>query len=237
MQKTQDKYKTLIAILAVLFFPISISIWVMRKKEWKISLRIAAIAIFWVVFIGLASMDEKPSKESDDNSNNEIVEEVVQAQPEATPQVEEKNEPTIPGLTAADIKLNLKDKGFACSGPDSLVDLVEWVCEDKTNSYQYTVEIVGESAFKIYVVTATAVNFTGQGVTDQDIQFLAYIASMPYEGAQPQEAKDWVLNGKFSYSDNEKLGMEKIFEPVRYFISGTGSLSILQMAHKDSTLD
>jgi len=101
----------------------------------------------------------------------------------------------IPGLTAADIKLSLQDLGFTCKGPNTFDAPdeynVSWSCEEKTANHWYFVDWFGRSATKIGAVSATAQDYTSKTPTAEMRQFLGYVASLPYEGASPAEAKTW----------------------------------------------
>lgn len=71
----------------------------------------------------------------------------------------------IPGLTAADLKLNLQDRGFSCSGPDlDATGGVQYLCERGTD---YIVLLLGRSPTEIYYVDATAVVISPRAMTVQ----------------------------------------------------------------------
>lgn len=92
---------------------------------------------------------------------------------------------SIPGLTAADIKLNLQDRDFTCDGPrsDATGGGISYSC----TSPGYRVYIHGSGVTNIDSVTAFAL---GDDATAAS--FLGYLASVPYRGADQARARVWV---------------------------------------------
>ena len=100
----------------------------------------------------------------------------------------------IPGLTAADVKLNIEERGFTCEGPTLFLDGVDYVCEDASDPMvDYRVEITGMSPTDIRSVDATILWYGDKAELDARAdEFLGYIATLPYGGATPEKARAWV---------------------------------------------
>lgn len=122
--------------------------------------------------------------------------EVPAAEPSDVPSTEPPASKDIAELTAADIKLSLQDLGFTCKGPDTIDSIDEynvgWSCEEKTDGHLYYVDWFGRNATSIGGVSATAQDYVSKTPTAEMREFLGYVASLPYRGASPAEAKTWV---------------------------------------------
>lgn len=97
---------------------------------------------------------------------------------------------TIPGLTAADIHLNFKEKGFVVT-KNIGVEFSSWNCIMSSGLNTYFVMASGKGPSEIVSVDAnytTLGNFTNEGK-----EFLGYSASLPYKGANPKAAKEWTM--------------------------------------------
>jgi hypothetical protein len=99
----------------------------------------------------------------------------------------------IPGLTAADVHLNFSKRGFKYDGMTTGATGKEhWMCKDATPQYSFEVEATGTQVNRIELVNATALNLS---VADTDAlcgPFLQFVATLPYDGADPDRAKQWV---------------------------------------------
>lgn len=156
-----------------------------------------------------------------DEKNDVIIEEVSSEKKDS--------QAVIPGLTSADIKVNLENKGFECTGPERGEDgLVDWKCSSKDSLYERWVEYVGYSPMKIIYVSATAMSFEKE-FSDANRQFLSYIASLPFEGNNQEISKKWVLN---SVENNEMMSGE-----IRHRLFFSGKSGILTIAHPAANLD
>jgi hypothetical protein len=80
---------------------------------------------------------------------------------------------------------------MACKGPTTSTARVSWYCtfDDATASYAAT--IAGTTSSRIYSVQATALVFTGN-VDVGAVDYLAYVATVPYKGANQRKAQAWV---------------------------------------------
>jgi hypothetical protein len=100
----------------------------------------------------------------------------------------------IPGLTPQDVYLNLENRGFKCSEPELMgpENEVRWTCEKQEAQGEYSVEINSKDANSVRFVEARVISYEPARADALAKDFLAYVATIPYEGAQPHEAKAWV---------------------------------------------
>jgi len=102
-----------------------------------------------------------------------------------------KNKKYLQGMTAADLHGNLTDRGFKLEKKLS-GDFNYWRCTQKTSTYEYEATAYGDSPWKIYKVEAVVLNFSAQSNKKVGRDFLAFIASIPYDGSEPHKANEWV---------------------------------------------
>lgn len=177
-------------------------------------------AIFLYSFLSWLTGDTKQS------ANTEVKKE------ENTTQDVSVNDPAIPGLTAADVKLNLEKLGFSCAGPELGSDeMVSWNCSSKSSKYEYLVEILGYSPTKIVMIEATALNYTAGNTNSLVSDFLSYLATLPYDGADPVSASNWVKS-------NIARNSETIISNVKFqLFANSANARLMTVAHQDSNWD
>jgi hypothetical protein len=100
--------------------------------------------------------------------------------------------PGLPGLTIEDVTGRLEsEKSFTCKleGSDDRVTL--WVCDYQSGiDLWYHVDLYSTQAAPLYYLNAAI--FQTQPSDERAIEILAYLAAMPYDGANPKKARDWV---------------------------------------------
>ena len=100
-------------------------------------------------------------------------------------------EPAIPGLVAVDVYGNFEDRGFTLKRSHGKT-LTFWTCTDRNSVSSYQVDITGDGPRHIIYVSGTFLNF---GAGDTDVlakQFLGFLATIYYEGADSSKARKWV---------------------------------------------
>ena len=120
-------------------------------------------------------------------------------QPKSKPKPEPKSKPkpqpkNIPGLTPQDVYLSLENRGFTCSEPEVMghENDVRWTCERQEAKGRYLVEINSKDANSVRLLKAWVISHEPARADALAQDFLGYVARVPYEGAQPEEAKAWV---------------------------------------------
>jgi hypothetical protein len=117
--------------------------------------------------------------------------------PRPEPKSKPKPEPSnIPGLTPQDVYLSLENRGFTCSEPEVMghENDVRWTCERQEAKGRYLVEINSKDANSVRLLKAWVISPREPPARADALaqDFLGYVARVPYEGAQPEEAKAWV---------------------------------------------
>jgi hypothetical protein len=148
-------------------------------------------------------------------------------------QQQQKPEPepasrNIPGLTPQDVYLNLENKGFKCSEPELMGpdNEVRWTCEKKEANGEYLVEINSSDANSVRLVEAWIISNDHARADALAQDFLGYVATVSYEGAQSEEAKVWVEQNVGSKASAE-------FGGVSYTLGGKAGRRILKLEKRE----
>ena len=104
-----------------------------------------------------------------------------------------KQSKCIPGIVAVDVHGNFTNKGFVLQ-TELGTELSYWKCVQKTSEHYFDVTIYGEDPFRITSIVATALNYTNKSTASVVKDFLSYVATIPYDGSKPIEARQWVFN-------------------------------------------
>lgn len=167
-------------------------------KALKI-LALAVLALVVLIFVvGLFS--DAPSKAGSPSAPTE-----QPAAPDAPESGEEVASSLIPGLNPVDVYLNLEQRGFTVSKNLKPGEL-SWTCTQTWPSVEFVAETFGPEVDKASLVRATV---TADGVNKTALagrDYLALVASIPYTGAQPQVAHDWVLANFDQDSSTTNIG-------------------------------
>jgi len=123
----------------------------------------------------------------------------------------------IPGLAPVDIYLNLEDVGYDCADPEDVGSRIAWVCVDPIEPLA-RVEIFGPSPARVSFVDATA----SAGAT----QSLEFIATIPYDGSDPDGARTWVADAARKAS---AAPLEDSFGGVPFRVTSLGDAVVLQI--------
>jgi len=144
-------------------------------------------------------------------------------------QEEQKPEPgpaprNIPGLTPQEVYLNLEIRDFKCSEPELMGpdNQVRWTCEKQEANGEYLVEINSSDANSVRLVEATVITSDPAHADALAQDFLGYVATIPYEGAHPEEAKAWVKQNVGSKASAEVGG-------VSYTLGGKAGRHFLKL--------
>jgi outer membrane biosynthesis protein TonB len=134
---------------------------------------------------GKGEVAKKPSQEQKQHKHKQ--------KPKSKPEPEPAPS-NIPGLTPQDVYLNLENKGFKCSEPKLMghQNEVRWTCEKQEAQGEYLVKIDSSDANSVRLVKARVISHDPARADALAQDFLGYVAKVPYEGAQPEEAKAWV---------------------------------------------
>jgi hypothetical protein len=113
--------------------------------------------------------------------------------PQANAEAPAETIATIPELMPVDVYLNLTNKGFTKEGPRTVGDSTYWLCTSATPELTYRVEIYApKNASAVSSVSASLTNSGTQDTAALAAEFFAYVATLPYDGAEPERAAQWV---------------------------------------------
>ena len=98
---------------------------------------------------------------------------------------------TIPGIAAVDLHGNLTDRGFSLD-KDLGSSMSTWTCEQRTSSYLYEATVYGRGPTEITRISAMVQDYSTGNLDAMAAEFLGFIATMPYDGASPAQARSWV---------------------------------------------
>ena len=142
---------------------------------------------------GKAEVAKKPSQDHRQHKSGPKRE--SKRESKSKPKSKPKPAPSnIPGLTPQDVYLDLENRGFTCSEPELMEpeDEVRWTCERQEAKGRYLVEITSKDANSVRLLKAWVISHESARADALAGDFLGYIARVPYEGAQPEEARAWV---------------------------------------------
>ena len=135
----------------------------------------------------------------------------------------------IPGLAYPDISARLSAAfGMVCSGPVR-TDLLAWQCVALSagGAVRLTAVINGLDADRIVSITGV-VNQSGQTGTTAASTFLGFVASLPFQGTEAQQAQTWVLD-HLAGEGRTAIGGGAGVPPTMLSLSGTPVLRTLDV--------
>jgi len=148
-------------------------------------------------------------------------------------EIQKPGKPKLPGITAADIKLNLeKNWKLKFEGPESMQEGGIWYSGaviDRDTGARLKSSIYGENPFSINrIIYTVEPGPSPAAITDSVIAgYLGYCATLPYEGGDPSKAKEWVKNTlpTIKAGDNRKI----VVGAAEYELLAVGSVRTLKI--------
>lgn len=104
----------------------------------------------------------------------------------------------IPGLPARSFAQYLHTLGFECKPPTRGQTMLFWACTWKSGAADYRVDIMGRDATHFRSVTAMFLHFGSEANDEPAHDFLGFVATIPYHGAKPERARQWVISSMAS---------------------------------------
>jgi hypothetical protein len=135
----------------------------------------------------------------------------------------------LPGLSAVNVTVNLEGQEFTCTQVKKVAGHYERTCLKglpSTNLFQ--VVIAGKEPFVVDFIR-TSVRQNDNPDNKIATELLSFMATLPYDGATPEDAKAWVeatipaLGGK--PDDSQAM----VFGGVKYVLSGPPTALTLEM--------
>ena len=150
----------------------------------------------------------------------------VRAQTEPSAQAVQ-SEHYIPGIAGVDIYGNLKDRGFSVKR-DFGRNSVLWTCESSNPLASYRVDVTARTPSQVIYVSGTLL-YSGEKQADPFAKsFFGFLATLPYTGSNPGEARKWVEK------NISNIGAKTSFGDVEFLISGNDRARVLQLRHKNT---
>ena len=148
------------------------------KEQTKIQLiksnSIPLIICLILVFFTWPNSDE--SKNLSKNSNNVTQQKVI------------------PGLQPVDVYLNMEKNGFETIKNLGSEYGNSWESKKSYDGFDYSVKIFSSNASTVESIKATAIlKDIRSGNIDNSKQFFIYVSSIPYDGSNPAEIKNWLM--------------------------------------------
>ena len=133
----------------------------------------------------------------------------------------------LPGLMPADVTVNLEQRGFTCGSPEHGELYYLRTCTQDSIDYSLYVEIYGREPFSVDMIDSSALQFANP-TTEFAAEFLGFMATMPYDGAVQQEARNWVETTVPLLKGQGDI-REKTFSGVTYRLFGIPTAYTLEM--------
>jgi hypothetical protein len=82
----------------------------------------------------------------------------------------------------ADVKVNLQNRGFTCTGPDKGQLYYVWTCKRETVAVALYADFYARTILTVDYIDANVLQFA-QPQDSIAVSFLGFMATMPYDGA------------------------------------------------------
>lgn len=132
----------------------------------------------------------------------------------------------VPGLMPSDVTVNLEQRRLTCGEIEQGEMYFTHTCKKDDPAYSLMVVVYGRGITSVDFITATILQYTSPPDPALSASFLGFVATMPYTGSAPQEARTWVesnvQNGSFTETD---------FSGVHYALRGTPSTATLEIGY------
>ena len=149
--------------------------------------------------------------------------------PSNTPRPTATEEATglLPGLMPADVTVNLEQRGFTCGNPEQGQLYYTRTCTNDTADYLIRVDIYGREAFLVDFLESSVLQFA---TPDNEFaaSFLGFLATMPYDGAVQEEARNWVETTLPTLQGQGDVRAQ-VFAGVKYRLYGIPTAFTLEM--------
>lgn len=203
-------------------------------NKWQVS-------ILAGVFLLLLSSCSAPPQVTPTQGANSIVVSTFTAAPPDSPMPSESLtstiEPTpdskvtgqLPGLSPVNVTLSLEQQNFTCTQVKKGVAYYERTClKGLPSTVLFQVVISGRESF---IVDFIEIVVRQNGNPDNKVatELLSSVATLPYDGASPEDARQWVENTIPTLSAKPDDAQEAVFGGVKFVLSGPPTALTLEM--------
>lgn len=194
-----------------------------------------------------AAQNKQEQKEAGQTGKPAAIQQATETKNESVPtenKPKAENKPAekiIPGLTATDIKLNLEKHGFEFTGPRPMTSsdgyFDEGKATDLATGVDYSVTINALSPSQVRAVTFRADGTLAAGSVSRSKilsvakEYLGYCATVPYDGANPQQARKWVESNITKVKQGKPV--ETVIGNAKLVLAGEEYFYFLQIFPKD----
>lgn len=151
--------------------------------------------------------------------------------PSATPAKSATPDPnaagTIPGLKPTNVKAFLESRFRLVRASIDLTTHVLWTCDVKEKNYTLNGMFTSRSPGTVDWIWVGAIQDTDTG-KNFGTDFIGYVATIPYDRAEPARARAWVEKTLPPLSDL-KVGVTEKFGGVSFELFGSPKLRVLQI--------
>ena len=143
------------------------------------------------------------------------------------PTATEESTALLPGLKPANVTVNLKQRRFTCDPVEQVQPYYITTCTKDSVDYSLRVDIYGREAFAVDLIESSVLQFANP---DKEFaaSFLGFMATMPYDGAVQEEARNWVETTLPNLTGQGDV-REKVFAGVKYRLYGIPTAFTLEM--------
>jgi hypothetical protein len=135
----------------------------------------------------------------------------------------------LPGLSAVNVTLNLEGQEFTCTAVKKVGSHYERTCLKGLHSESlFQVVIFGREPFVVDFIE-TSVLQAKEPDNNIAAPLLGFMATLPYDGAIPEDAKAWVQSTIPTLSGQPDDAKETMFGGVKYVLSGPPKALVLEM--------
>lgn len=163
-----------------------------NKKIFKFGcLPIAAIMVLLLIFVAIV-----PKSETSDTSNGGSTAEAAGN--------------FIPGLAPVDVYMNMEKQGFTT---EKLFDAEygnSWISTKQFDGLDCRVSAFSTNTSNVVSVRATAMIDVVNKEPASSQLFIRFVSTLPYEGADPQKAQQWVVNNFDKHQADTVIGGAKL---------------------------
>jgi hypothetical protein len=193
------------------------------------------------VFILILTSCRVPAQDTPTQGANSVVISTFTAAPANSPTPSTALTPTLastpnskvtgqlPGLSAVNVTVKLEGQEFTCTQVKKVAGHYERTCLKglpSTNLFQ--VVISGSEPFVVDFIR-TSVRQNENPDNKIATEFLSFVATLPYDGATPDDARAWVESTIPTLSGQPDDAKETMFGAVKYVLSGPPKVLVLEM--------
>jgi len=160
-------------------------------------------------------------------SNSAVPSEILTSTVEPTPNSKVVGQ--LPGLSAVNITVNLEGQEFTCTAVKKVGSHYERTCLKGLRSESlFQVVIFGREPFLVDYIE-TSILQAKEPDNNIAAPLLGFMATLPYDGAIPEDAKAWVESTIPTLSGQPDGAKETMFGGVKYVLSGPPKALVLEM--------